>query len=279
MLHFPRLAGDRVRARIWSAVTGFRASQEGSRKSMKKRHELIDSPSMGRRMHVWCFGSWGMPLLVFPSAAGFAHEWDAQGMIDALAPLILSGKLKIYCPESNISQSWTSKGDPLEMVRKHQLYEAFIMEVLVPWIRRDCRSQKIPLATAGCSLGGFYAAIFALKFPRTFNYALCMSGRYKLSEFTGGFSNTDIYLNDPIAFVPNLRGTFLERVSRGTHLTLVCGQGAFEEGCIEETISLGQILKAKGIPHILDIWGKESRHDWTWWKRQAVGHLSRTFTA
>ncbi len=232
---------------------------------------------MGRRMHVWCFGSWGMPLLVFPSAAGFAHEWDAQGMIETLAPLIHAGKLKVYCPESNIPRAWTSKGDPREMVAQHQLYEAFIMEVLVPWIRRDCLSEKIPLATTGCSLGGYYAAVFALKYPETFTYALCMSGRYKLTEFTGGFSNTDIYLNDPIAFVPNLQGPYLERVSRHTHLSLVCGQGAYEEGCIEETILLGKILKAKGIPHTLDIWGQESRHDWTWWKRQALRHLTQTF--
>lgn len=242
---------------------------------MHKRHEMIFSPAMGRKVHVWCFGHFGMPLVVFPSAAGFAHEWDGQGMIDVLAPFIEAGKLKVYCPESNISQSWTSKSHPLEMLHHHRRYESFVMETLVPWIREDCHSPAIPLAATGCSLGGFFAANFALKFPDVFRRALCMSGRYNLTHFTEGFSNTDIYLNNPMAFVPNLQGGFLERVRLNTHITLVCGRGAFEEGCIEETIALGEILQSKGIPCVVDIWGRDARHDWSWWKRQLLHHANK----
>jgi len=242
---------------------------------MNKRHVMIPSAAMGREMHLWCYGHFGMPLLVFPSAAGFAHEWDAQGMIEVLAPYINAGKLKVYCPESNISWSWTSKSHPLEMLHHHKRYEAFVMETLVPWIREDCRSPVIPLAATGCSLGGFFAANFALRYPDTFRRALCMSGRYNLTHFTNGFSNQDIYLNNPLAFVPNLQGPFLDRVRHNTHLTLVCGRGAFEEGCIEETIALGQVLQGKGIPCVLDIWGHDSRHDWNWWRRQLLHHADK----
>ena len=233
---------------------------------------------MGRKMHVWCFGHFGAPLLVFPSAAGFAHEWDAQGMIDNLSHFIGAGKLKVYCPESNVSQSWTDKdGDLSERILKHKQYETFIMSELVPWIRKDCHSENIPIATSGCSLGGFFAANFALKYPEVFNYALCMSGRYDLTHFTKGVSNSDVYFNNPIAYVSNMEGQALKRVSEQVHLTLVCGRGAFEEGCIEETILLGKILKRKGIPCTLDIWGEESRHDWRWWRRQALTHINQRF--
>ena len=246
---------------------------------MLRRHILLDSAAMGRKMHVWCFGHFGAPVLVFPSAAGFAHEWDRQGMVDALAPLIQGGKIKLFCPESNVSQTWTHKQDhPLARLERHQAYERFLLDTLVPAIREDCRSEAIRIATAGTSLGAFYAANMALRHPETFHYALCMSGRYEASQVLGGFSNLDVYLNNPIAFTSNLEGEELERVRRHTHLTLVCGQGAWEEGCIEETHILANVLEAKGIHHYRDIWGYDVSHDWHWWRRQAVFHLGKTFS-
>ncbi len=245
---------------------------------MKRRHELIESAAMGRRMHVWAFGHWGAPLLVFPSAAGFAHEWDRQGMVEVLAPLINGGKLKLYCPESNVSQAWTDREtDPRLRIRRHLAYEQFIMTELVPAIRHDCNDSDVRVATSGASLGAFYAANFALKHPEAFHYALCLSGRYDTSYFTGGFSNSEIYFNNPMAYVPNLEGEHLDRVREHTHLTLVCGQGQWEEGCIEETQTFARILEAKGVSHYRDIWGHDVSHDWVWWHRQAWMHLSKTF--
>ncbi|CAM2065960.1 Esterase/lipase superfamily enzyme [Sulfidibacter corallicola] len=245
---------------------------------MKKRHEMIESPHMGRKVHLWSYGHWGMPVLVFPSAAGFAHEWDSHGMVDALSWYIDSGKIKLYCPESNVSQSWTNKnGDMAERIHQHKIYEAFILNTLVPWIRFDCQTANIPITTTGTSLGGFYAAVFALKFPEIFRSAVCMSGRYDLTEFTGGFTNGDIYFNNPLAFVPNLEGDALERVRTHTMINLVCGRGAWEEGCIEETIYLGRWLHHKQIPNYIDIWGPESSHEWPWWREQARKHFGRIF--
>lgn len=239
---------------------------------------MIESSAMGRRVHLWAFGHWGAPLLVFPSAAGFAHEWDRQGMVEVLAPLIDGGKLKLYCPESNVSQSWTdSDGDLRWRLHQHKAYEQFILNDLVPAIRHDCRQDDLRIATTGASLGAFYAANFALKFPETFHYALCLSGRYETTHFTGGYSDTDVYFNNPLAYVANLEGEHLDRVRDHTHLTLVCGQGKWEEGCIEETHALANLLEAKGIPHYRDIWGHDVSHDWIWWKRQAWMHLNRTF--
>ncbi len=240
---------------------------------------MIESPAMGRRIHVWAFGHWGAPLLVFPSAAGFAHEWDRQGMVERLAPLINGGKIKLYCPESNVSQTWTDREtDPRLRIRRHKAYERFILADMVPAIRHDCRNDDVRIAAAGASLGAFYAANFALKNPEIFHYALCLSGRYEASHFTGGYSSPDIYYNNPMAYVSNLEGEHLARVRDNTHLTLVCGQGQWEEGCIEETHALADILEAKGIPHYRDIWGHDVSHDWIWWKRQAWLHLSKTFS-
>lgn len=232
---------------------------------------------MGRNMHLWRFGHFGQPVIVFPTAAGFAHEWKAQGMVDVLADMLGGGRIKLYCPESNVSTAWTRKEmHPAERIQHHLLYERWVMEVLVPWVRADCRSNDMPLACVGSSLGGFYAATFALKHPETFRYALCLSGRYEMRNFTGGYDNASIYFNNPLAFVPNLDGQALQR-TRQTRISLVCGTGKWEEGCIEETQALAAWFRRKQIPHREDIWGRDSRHDWDWWKKQARMHLKHEF--
>jgi len=245
---------------------------------MKKRLERIHSPQLERGISLWCYGEWGMPVLVFPTAAGMAHEWEAQGMLDSLAPLVDGGRIKLYCTESNVAEAWTRKeNDPAWRIRRHDLYERFVVETLVPWIREDCRTSNIPIAVAGASLGAFYAANMALKHPEIFRWALCMSGRYAMTHFTDGFSDSEVYFNNPLAYVSNLSGEPLERVRRATHLVLVCGQGAYEEGCIEETQALADLCHAKGIPHQRDIWGHDVSHAWVWWQRQAQYHLGRKF--
>lgn len=245
---------------------------------MQGRHVLIDSPQLGRPVHLWCYGWWGTPVLVFPSASGMAHEWQSQGMIDALAPWVNAGRLKLYCAESNVAEAWTRKeGSPAWRLARHEAYTRFVMEALVPWIRQDCRSPQIPLGVMGCSLGGMYAVSTALREPETFRWALGMSGRYDLRELTRGWDTEALYFHNPLAFVPGLRGQALERVRHHARIDLVCGQGAWEDGCIEETVALGKLLRAKGIQGETDIWGKDVEHGWAWWRRQVVLHIARRF--
>jgi esterase/lipase superfamily enzyme len=241
------------------------------------RHLMLPSPAMGRNVHLWTYGHFGAPVIVFPTAAGFAHEWQAQGMVDVLTPLLARGAIKLYCPESNVSEAWTRKeNDPAWRMERHAMYERFVHETLVPFVYEDCRTDAVPIGLAGSSLGGMYAATFALKSPETFHYALCMSGRYEVRNFTEGFDGPSVYFNNPLAFVPNLAGADLER-TRKTWITLVCGRGKWEEGCIEETILLAEWLRRKEIPHERDLWGWDVSHEWTWWRRQVVYHLERQF--
>jgi esterase/lipase superfamily enzyme len=242
---------------------------------MSSRHLLLDSPALGRRVHLWCFGHVGQPVIVFPSNAGVAHEWQQSGMVDALAPLLAGRRIKLYCPESNISQTFSGHGPLGDRMHRHHLYERFVLETLVPFVREDCRAPQARMLAAGCSMGAMYTSLFTLKHPETFKSGLCMSGRYRGSSYVRGGYHDELYYNDPLAFVPNLSGAALERVRRHTHLTLVVGQGAFEGRCLPETLELGGWLKKKHVPHHLGVWGHDARHEYTWWRKQAVHYLSQ----
>ena len=56
-------------------------------------------------------------------------------MIEAVAPLINAGRLKIYCVGSHDGASWSNAEVPLEeRARRHGEYESWIIDQVVPWI-------------------------------------------------------------------------------------------------------------------------------------------------
>jgi esterase/lipase superfamily enzyme len=182
--------------------------------------------------------------------------------------------MKLYCPESEACRSWTAMDRPVgERLAQHAAYERFIKHELVPFIEEDCHTPGVRIGLAGASLGATYAALFALKTPHRFPWALCLSGRYRTTPMLHGQGGEDAYYNDPLAFVPNLSGEALARVRGQTHLTLVVGRGPHENRCIDETVALSRALRGRGIPHTLDVWGQDVSHEWVWWRRQLRHHL------
>ena len=145
----------------------------------------------------------------------------------------------------------------------------------MPAIHADCGGSDLQVALAGCSLGAFHAANFALKFPGHFNYALCMSGRYDIEAVCGRSDSPEVYFNNPLAYVYHMHGNNLEHVRTSTHLSLVCGQGAWEDKCLAETHRLADLLVAKEISHERDIWGHDVEHHWYWWRKQIAHHFER----
>lgn len=245
---------------------------------MEGRLLTLENEHLDRAGCVWCYGSFGPPVLVFPSAAGMAHEWQSHSMIETHAGLLAAGRMKLYCVESNVSQSWTNKEKSLEeRMERHAAYERFILETMVPFIEKDCRTEGIPITAVGISVGAFLAVNFALKNPTVFRHAIGLSGRYDATYFTKGQSSADVYFNNPLAFVRGLRGDSLQHVRSNTRITLVCGQGNWEDGNIEETILLGRLLDAQGIPVEVDIWGRDSHHQWPYWKMHSEKHFAREF--
>lgn len=242
---------------------------------MLRRYEKIHSPAVGREMQFLAFGHYGMPLIAFPSGGGQFYDFEDNGMIDAIAPLIDAGQVKVYCPEGLDNESWLNYDiDPHWRGVRHNAYQDFVVKDLVPAIRADCNDGEIRVGVTGCSLGAYHAANFALKFPELFPYALCLSGRYDLEKITGQSASKEVYFNNPMAYVANLHGAALDRVRWNTHLVLVCGQGAWEEPCLDETHRLADLCMEKGISHQRDIWGHDVEHHWYWWRKQLAFHLA-----
>jgi len=245
---------------------------------MLRRYEKIYSPAIGRDIQILAFGHYGAPVIAFPSGMGQFYDFENNGMIEAVASLIDAGKIKLYCLESLDHESWLNHViDPHWRAVRHNDYQDFIVNNLVPAIRFDCGSPDIRIALTGCSLGAYHAANFALKFPHLFHYSLCMSGRYNIEALCGPSGSAEVYFNNPLAYVYNLHDGALEHVRHNTHLALVCGQGAWEDKCLHDTHRLADLLLEKGISHERDIWGHDVEHHWYWWRKQIVHHLGKTF--
>jgi esterase/lipase superfamily enzyme len=242
------------------------------------RYLRLPSRHLDRRVHLWTHGWWGTPVIVFPSAAGMAHEWQLGGAIDALRPLLDAGRIKLYCPESNVSTAWRGEGPAADRLAQHRAYERFITEELLGFVRADCELPSARPGLIGASFGAFYAANFALKRPDLFDWALCLSGRYDTAPFIEGADPADAYFDQPLSYVPGLRGADLAAVHQ-THLTLVVGLGPFEGRCVSETAALARVLAERGIPHHLDVWGHDVSHEWVWWRRQLLHHLGGRLAA
>lgn len=239
---------------------------------LNAHYERMPSAHFGRPVHMWTFGHAGWPLIAFPTAGGYAHEWQRHGVVEALSDLLARGQVKLYCPETNVSETWTSDHwDVAHRMRRHQAYERFIVEELVPRARQE--TGRGDVVVMGASVGALYAVNFALKFPEVFAQAVGFSGRYSGRYFTNGHVDDGVYYSDPLAYAWNLSGDHLERIRRHTHITLVCGRGNFEATCLNETEKLALALKSRDIPLWRDIWGSDVSHEWHWWRRQIRHHV------
>jgi len=224
------------------------------------------------------YGHWGRPVLVFPAEGGDAGEFERHGMIGAVGDLLAAGRVKLYGVDSFDAESWSNRGLPLEeRARRHHVYESWILEQVVPFVRHDCGGVS-ELIACGCSLGAFHAANFALKRADLFQLAICMSGNYDPAAWDGwGVRGEAAYFNNPMDYVQHLGGDHLEWLRGQLSLLLVCGQGQWEDttGALESTRRLAALLDAKGIRHELDLWGYDVPHDWPSWRAQFAHHLRR----
>ena len=248
---------------------------------MNRRHTSLWSPAIGAEGRVITYGHWGRPLIAFPSQEGPAWQYEERGMIDAVADLIEAGRLKVYAVDSFDSDSWYRHDVPLEeRAQLHGLYEDWIVNQVVPFIRDDSGGSG-EIVVTGVSFGAYHAANFALRHADLFPLAICQSGVYDVSVVGGGQEEGQrgdaVYFNNPADYVSHLDGDHLDWLRGQVNLLLVCGQGQWEDttGALDSTRRFAMQLGEKGIRHELDVWGHDVPHDWPAWRAQIAHHLAR----
>ena len=225
------------------------------------------------------WGSFGQPVLLFPTAGGDAEEAERFLMMDVLAPLLDAGKIKVYSCDSVSGRALLAR----ERSARHQMwlqnqFHHYIRQEAVTAIRADCRDPEIEIWAAGASIGAFHAAAVLCRFPDVFSRAIAMSGTYdirrfydaRLDEFTD-----DYYVSSPLHFVPTLGGRHLD-VLRKRFVLIATGEGKDED--IGESWALANVLGRQGIPNKLDSWGPTVPHDWMTWRKMLPKFLEEWTT-
>lgn len=246
---------------------------------MEREQVEVDAQGLDHPGTVIRYGHFGRPVIAFPSEAGRAWDYENNGMVDAVRPLIEAGRVKLYAVDSFDHLSWAAYDQPTEeRAARHAIYENWILNHVVPTIGADSPGHA-GIVTTGCSLGGYHAVNFALKRADVFPVAIALSGNFDPTSWRGwGETGESTYLNNPLAYVAGAEGDHLEWLRRAVQILLVVGEGPFE---VHPTKSLpgaramAAVLAEKGIPHQLDVWGQDSAHDWPWWRKQIAYHLPR----
>ena len=236
---------------------------------MKRVYEKWWSPSLGREMEMLVFGHAGLPVIVFPTSCGRFFEFEDQGMVEAVRWKLEEGKLRLFCVDSVDAESWYNQGVPPRWRIARQLdYQAYIMNEVLPYVRLE--SDGPHLVTAGCSFGAYHAANLALKHPDVFSGFLAMGGAFDVSFFLRGYHDQDVYFNMPPQYLHHMSDPwFLDRYRHGTYV-LATGEWDICRGNNER---MAEVMRSRGIPVRLDVWGWHSKHDWPDWRLMVGEYL------
>ncbi len=217
------------------------------------------------------WGTYGRPVLVFPSAGGDAEEIERYGLVDACGQLLAEGKVKLYSVDSVAGQAMVAKaGTPEHRTWLLNQFHEFVRHEVVPAIHADLGGQEVGVITSGASIGAFNAVAVLCRYPDVFAAAIGMSGSYRIERFYDHASSQDLYFSAPLQFLPGLEGKQLDLL-RQRFVVLSSGDGDWEN--VDESWQMASALGAKGIPNRVDNWGPHWAHDWPTWHRMLPQYL------
>ena len=233
---------------------------------MKEEYFKWFSPHLQRDVEMLAFGHAGYPIIIFPTSKGSFHENRDMGLIESARWFIEQGLVRIYCPESNDAQSLYNRGiHPHQRIQNHIAYDKMICHEIVERVRLDTPVAKV--VVAGGSFGGYHAANFAFRHPGYVSHMFSMSGAFDIRSFMDDYQHEDIYYNSPLEFIPNLQDHEL------WNMDIVLGTSNWDI-CYDANLKLHEVLKAKNLPHWLDV-RQDQLHDWPLWIEMFPHYLSR----
>ena len=217
-------------------------------------------------MELLIFGHAGARVLVFPSSLGKFYEWEDRGMVAELTQHLEQGWIQMFCVDSIDAESWYARWKvPGDRAWRHVQYDNYLLYEVLP-LTRQVNSNPF-MITTGASFGAYHAINFAFRHPHNIGRAIGLSGVYNIEQWTNGYSDDNVYFNNPLAYIPNEHEHDRLEALRRMDITLVTGSDDPNRNSSEE---MSGVLWKKGIGNALRIWDGWA-HDWPWW-RQMIGH-------
>ncbi|MGI9189425.1 MAG: esterase family protein [Longimicrobiaceae bacterium] len=235
---------------------------------LNREYHAWFSPHLHREMELLVFGHAGARMLVFPTSQGRYYEWEDRGMIEALGEHLRNGWLQLFCVDSVDAESWYAEWKHLaDRTRRHSDYERYLLAEVLPLTRN--RNGNPFLITAGASFGAYHAANLAFRHPALVNRMIGLSGLYDIRQLTGGYSDPDVYFNNPQDFVANERDPGRLEALRRMDIILATGS---DDRFRTSNEQLSTTLWDKGIGNALRIWDGWA-HDWPWWREMITAYV------
>ena len=235
---------------------------------MNREYHRWWSPSLRRDMELLIFGHSGARVLVFPTSQGKYYEWEDRGMTSLLSHQINMGWLQLYCVDSIDAESWYSYwAHPGGRAYRQTEYYNYLIGEVLPLSRQ--KNNNPYLITTGASLGGYHAMTFGLKYPFDVNRILSMSGMFDIRIFTGGWSDDNVYFNNPVQFIPNEHDYWRLSAMRNQDIIMAVGK---DDRFIQANRDMSSILWNKGIGNALREWDGWA-HDWQYWEKMVTLYI------
>ncbi len=243
---------------------------------MERQRITIHSVSLGREMNMMIYGTYGLPVLGFPTQNSPCENYEDFGMVDQISDYLNAGRIQLFVPDTVDAESWSdAQGDPERRAERQEQYYHFIVDEVIPLIRERNELELLPLVT-GMSMGANHAAIVFLRRPELFRGVLALSGVYDSDYFFHGWMNSVLYESSPERFLPSMPTDHpYIKIYNRKKIIFCVGQGAWEEDGVRTLKHLERVFGEKGINAWCDFWGFDVNHDWPWWFRQMRYHLPR----
>ncbi|MBC7645670.1 MAG: esterase family protein [Pseudopedobacter sp.] len=234
---------------------------------MNREYHNWYSPRLERNMELLIFGHAGAKVLSFPTRDGRFFEAESLRLVSVLAPKLEAGQLQLYCVEGLASETFYSKWlHPADRLRRYLSLEGYLLHEVLPLMALK-NSHPCTIAH-GCSLGAFYAANFAFRYPHLFSKLCAFSGRFDLTlevenfhNLFEGYYDENIYFNTPCHYLPNLSEGWQLHALRKMEVVLAVGK---EDPFLENNRFLSRILRDKGVWNSLHEWEGRAHQGRDW---------------
>ena len=101
---------------------------------MKRELASWFSPSLNKEMPIASYGDFGFALLLVPTAAADYLEYERFQLMDHLADVINSGKVRVFSIDSINNESWMNdKMDPHHKAIRQQQWNDYVFNEVVPF--------------------------------------------------------------------------------------------------------------------------------------------------